>query len=62
MDKEYYYSLLDSIDDYRHFYRLITNWEDCHYCDGTLFMVSQYRQGRRKVVQEFNLKIKERCI
>ena len=61
MDNEYYYSLLDSIDDYRHFMALIDNWEDCHNCDETRFMVSQYRKGRRKVVTEFNLKIKERC-
>lgn len=62
MDKEYYYSLLDSIDDYRHFYRLIDNWEDCVRCEDCRFMVEVYRKGRRKVVNEFNLKMVERCI
>jgi hypothetical protein len=60
MDKELYYSLLDSIDDYRHFYRLIDNWEGGHYCDGTQFMVSQYRKGRVDVVRDFNYKLKVR--
>ncbi len=56
MDNEYYYSLLDSIDDYRHFMVLLDNREDGHN-----FMVSQYCKGKIDVVRDFNYKIKVRC-
>ena len=57
-NRELYYTLLDCIDEYRHFSRLLEV-----YCGSDIvdyigevghFMVSQYRRGRSEAVREFN--------
>lgn len=63
-DNELLYTLIDYIDEYRHFMVLLDNWEDSLDIKdiGVVghFMVSQYRDGRVKAIRDFNLKMRKK--
>ena len=57
--RELYYTLLDCIDEYRHFSRLIDLYDGSDNIEVGHFMVSQYRRGRTGAVREFNRVVKK---
>ena len=57
---ELLYTLLDCIGEYRHFMRLVDNWDMVDIDEVGHFMVSQYRYGRVEAVRSFNLKNEKR--
>ena len=59
-ERELLYTLLDCIDEYRHFMVLLDNWNSGDIGEVGHFMVSQYSGGRVKAIRDFNREVRRR--